>query len=150
MNLNELRKGNIVEIPIFCEIVKIKEIHEDTVILDMTGADFDGLEYRAKAEHIKPVKFDAKMVEKCGFDVEGSEAGDDGAYQLGCGPMEKELCFLWIPKKGEYMDKDSIGLWLSQDYNNQTLKIDIKRVKYLHQFQNLYFDLTNKELKIKL
>lgn len=145
MKTNELRIGNKV-IGYKCEAT-IQLI--DTVNVEVYYGKYpDENTQVLSLKDIKPIKLTENLMYKFGFTREGTEAGDDGALQLGCAQTEQKLCFLWIPKEGRYTEKHAVGIWLGQDYNNQQLKIDIKRVKYVHQLQNLYYALTGKELKL--
>lgn len=147
IKIEEVRIGNLVKTN--QGVFKIFE-------LESTSPKLCLITFLSKETHwrdikdVSPIKFDSDWSLKLGFQQEGTEAGDDGAMELGNSAMEKDLTFLWIPKAGRYMDKDSVGLWINRDYGNEQCKIDIKRAKYVHQIQNIYFSLKGKELKYTL
>lgn len=66
-----------------------------------------------------------------------------------------KLGFIWtdvIPYHNEPILKDCFfgysenEIHLFSDYPHESLK----RIKYVHEFQNIYFSLTNKEIKFKI
>lgn len=142
MNIEELKIGNLIanEVRILGQKPKIGDIHI-VVAEDFTSGWLS---------FYIPIPLTEEILFKCGFNREGTEAGDDGAMELGEGMNGKGLSLMWVPKKGRYTDKEAIGLWLIRDFGREQLKIDIKRVKYVHQLQNLYMDLYGKKLILNL
>jgi hypothetical protein len=135
MKANELRPGNFVML-----------YNNETRVVpnDFVKRYEDG-----KLEGFKPIPLTSDWYEKLGFSPEGSEAGDDGALQLGgWDEHKKKFSFLWIGKTGRYTEKHSLGLWITSRYGQDNIKLPLKRVKYVHQLQNLYFAITGKELEM--
>jgi hypothetical protein len=147
IKIEEIRIGNLVKTN--QGVFRVLEIESTSPKLCLIPFLSKEVHWR-NIEDVSPVVFDRAMAEKLGFQQEGSEAGDDGAMELGNSAMEKDLTFLWIPKPGRYMDKDSVGLWINSDFGNEQCKVDIKRARYVHQIQNIYFALKGKELKYKI
>jgi hypothetical protein len=81
-------------------------------------------------DRYEPIPITSKILKKCGF--EKQEDGDGGYYHELL--SENGVLFIEGDKKG-YTDV-FIDMW------------ENIRVRYLHQLQNLYFALTNSELKI--
>jgi len=142
IKIKEIRQGNLVKTN-----QGVFKVLESTSLKLCLSPFFSEEVHWRNIEDVSPVVFNRDIAERLGFEQEGSEAGDDGAMELGNSLMEEGLTFLWVPKAGRYMDKTSVGLWLYSDYGNEGCKINIKRVKFVHQIQNLYFALKGKELK---
>lgn len=94
---------------------------------------------------IRPIPLTPEILEKMGFVLEGSEAGDDGAYELVIEAYD--ISFLLIQKAGEYMTEESVGLWIQNPLRySEGFKIDISRVAHVHELQNIYFCIVGSEL----
>lgn len=135
----QLRKGNLLRV--------------DNDFLPISGIKFDKIYFKEviwSIENAHPIPFNEAWAKMFYFQPEGTEAGDDGAMELGNMNMEEKITFMWVPRVGNYTEKDALGLWVARDYGNQQFLIDLKRVKYVHQFQNIYFDLIGKEAKYKI
>lgn len=120
---NELRLGNYVKtIHDTLDIIKVTEIKESVIYSDKTK----GISYGS----LLPIPLTREILLKCGF--EQSEWDNYSTFRnLFC--QEGSIV---ISLKNKYIE---IG----------DLTLDFK-IKHLHQLQNLYFALTNEELKINL
>lgn len=93
-----------------------------------------------KPEHeYNPIPLTTETIEKCGF----PENEDKDGYIIKFG---YEISFKGFRDKQEfYIIIDFYGVHLA---NNDAVLMTTK-INYLHELQNLYFDLTFKELEIK-
>ena len=129
---NELRIGNWVnydsdDTP-FCVIeiaisgISVKNSEEETWI---------------EIDQFSPIPLSSEILEKCGFICENANE-DDRYYHLRLSNEKYcDLSFITGDKNG-FME---VCLFPYETYF---------RYQYLHQIQNLYFTLTNEELKINL
>jgi hypothetical protein len=129
MKANELRIGNLV-------------IYEQTThfitLVDRLGfietrwlnQNIDESDYRCSIGAIKPIPITEEWLLKFGF-----KESDEGFMKI---KTRKKSIYLEINLR----DKRTI-LFSSNHYYN-----DIYHVKYIHQLQNLYFSLTQKELTL--
>lgn len=130
MNPRELRIGNIVVYPgwhkngadrFFC----VKGIHlEELTIALHDNMISTVVDLRA----IKPVLFTGEWCVKFGFELDK----EDKSYYQGLIEVRQE----------------GFKVWYAETVDD--VYTPIKRVKYVHQFQNLCFDLTEQELQLKL
>lgn len=139
VEVKELRLGSIVYFNNY------EPVHESQ-IRAISWLDFEQLSVDKHAKRYSPIPLTPEILEKCGFEQEGTEAGDDGAMELGDTNMEKGTAFLYVPKEGRYMQKESLGLWVGQEYGQQQIQVNIDKCQYLHQLQNLFYALTGEEL----
>jgi len=72
---------------------------------------------------------------KCGFEKE--DLGDDTPYEWFTNKIDEDI-HIW--------DFNQTGEWIIDIGNSY----ERKDIYYLHQLQNLYFDLTGEELNINL
>lgn len=141
MDLKELRLGNyIYESPNITDVVEtdvIKINKSDLVsILESDEHIFE--------THYHPIALTEEWLLKFGFTINGDSKflkdgsfSDDFSYTLDNGLSNRE--FVCYPYNGWYVE---IG---------QYAQIGEKlKIKFVHHLQNLYFDMTEKELKIKL
>lgn len=102
-----------------------------------------GEQYAVEVEEFGPIPITEKLLLKCGFKYVGAEINGEIVQQFFLSDL-KNICF----------GRNNNGIYLCTLYNNGYAEIDrlsiIKRVTYLHQLQNLYFDLTGKELEVTL
>jgi hypothetical protein len=122
---NELRIGNYYMFA-DCEGIvyrSVKEIKHNQFGLQ---SDYDGVNF----EICKPIILNEEWLLKFGF-----KESDEGFMKI---KTRKKSIYLEINLR----DKRTI-LFSSNHYYN-----DIYHVKYIHELQNLYFALTQKELKI--
>jgi len=147
INANELRIGNWINVKCIAESIKgCDEFDPQPCNIN----NMIGIKNNESDFEYEPIPLTPEILEKCGFEIEGSEAGDDGAMQLGNMHEQKGITFLYVPKVGNYTEKDTLGLWIGRDFGMQQIQIDLEKVKHLHQLQNLYFALTGQELEINL
>jgi len=126
MKASELRIGNkIMDISGF--IGSVSSIHDDETVklINDEGVLLDWM----RADLFLPIPLTEEILLKCGFEPFGSKMNLWG----------NKKCYIkvknWLVYKFELL-----GCYIYLDYD----------LKHLHQLQNLYFSLTNEELKIKL
>lgn len=125
MKAIELRIGNLVE-DINGRTIRITAIKERTVRGDILPSDHNSL--FTFAEDIEPIPINAEWLLKCGFEcVHEMEAYADKHHY---GYANCEGTFTFMP-------------FCTNDTNCHI------KIKYVHQLQNLYFALTEKELQFK-
>lgn len=124
MTANELRIGNYVFLKETQSFQKIVGITEENPFVDTIT--FDYLNW----EDIEPIELTEEILLKCGFEI---------AYKS---DFTKTF-------NNAQDDRFSAKINISSGLSIWYLGIPIK-VMYLHQLQNLYFSLTDKELKINL
>lgn len=137
MKAEELRIGNLLlwetikdsEPSIFVgydnEIVMIKHLSD-------SSDDYYSLGCSIKADWLKPIPLTEEWNLKLGA-TEKKVAGCDSEFVIFIGDFE----FNW--------DKEN-GLDMMESGSNADFPTDMKHIKYVHQYQNLIFALTNKEL----
>ena len=109
-------------------------IYEDTVLLNFEGNEGDILEVKEK--DLKPIKLTKTKILKCSF-IENVN------YEF--------------PSFDEYIHKDNKWFGIG-DFNNKYFIVDFldqklgcdHKLMYLHQLQNLFYALSQKELEINL
>jgi len=142
MKANELRIGNYVNIE--GDVVKVKEIYEK-------GIHYANGEYESYAteDFIQPIKLTEELLLNIGFEkIELVEKKlymyykevriNNYSYLLDFRVMPKDECIVLYVMKKEDDELDYSTIF----YNDN--------IKYLHQLQNAYYLLTNKELNIEL
>lgn len=141
IDAKELRIGNIVEVilsPSKAEFWGIDSISLDLLtVYDLNSPDRKmDVDNRKRLEdeylgRISPIPLTEEMLLKCGFNYDKEE----DCWKI-CGLfIRKEDCGFRI-----YIECEDA--WYSGCYFND--------FRYLHQLQNIYFDLTGKELEVKL
>ena len=128
MKTNELRLGNYVTDNLGFTMY-VTGIYEDTVLLNFEGNEGDVWE--DKEEELKGIVLDTKLLIKSGFKRQVKGIGWD-----------------------EY-SKDGIDLSLAPLSNGSYVPVyhvngEYVQIRYLHQIQNLFFSLAQKELEINL
>lgn len=126
--LNELRLNNWVYSPEVGSNVQITLLSNDNW-LGLSSVTWD----QPSCEEIEPITLTEEILLKCGFEARG---------------------YFWFDLYLDERTKLTLG-WHPDgriDFEMSINKIyfDISHIKHLHQLQNLYFSLTNKELEIKL
>ena len=130
---NELRIGNYVSVPLY-DVLSIKKV----VSINEEGIDYDnGLDaYHYGLETLIPIPLTPEILKQCNY------------YQYYSNRV-LENTEIWKNPDTYICD---LRRYIIDDYppyflHERTGKIEIK---YLHQFQNLYFALTGEELKVNL
>lgn len=127
VNVSELRTNNYVLIwgrPIqICGTLVLKHVAK---VFTYNGLAI--LEYGC--QEVFPIPLTPEWLERMGF-----------TYSKTFGCYSKDFEILFCTDGNEY--------WLCEQNGNMLSKIG-KPFQYLHQLQNLYFDLTREELQIKL
>lgn len=120
MKANELRIGNLVQ-----------NVYKDTFgISHETLCDFAN-----GYVNLKPIPLTEEWLIKFGFIKEDFMASGCEIYQLGSWRLAKMI---------QPIKRDSFSLW-HENMSPPTLRLST--IKYVHQLQNIYFALTNEELK---
>lgn len=129
--VNELRLGNFVNLSsgYIAGNQKVYSIGKDGI---NRWSDM-GASGECKPEDIDPIPITPEILEKCGF-KKTSEFHPEGP----------------IYSFGEHNRVDVCYLYKFVDYKQNTGRVRIFNMGYLHQLQNLYFVLTGKELEVKL
>lgn len=134
VDIKELRIGNIVVGKYSSIIQSVNSIVKDDgysggYCIHLLNGDKFG------ADCIEPIPLTEELLLKCGFTKE--------YYGFSCDIVElsygRFLC-------NDDTDKDKLFLSI----NNAEYTISGVSLKYLHQLQNIYYDLTGKELDVKL
>lgn len=122
---NELRVGNFVELKVndYSSIVKVTKTGMERVSLLQCSIAPDGIE--ADYNLIEPIPLTPEIL----LNADCSDFGNDEYYSN----FEPN----WIMRN----DDDGFTLVICGK--------DFRKVKYLHEYQNLYFALTGTELEIK-
>ena len=124
MTTSELRIGNYIQ-DLVGAPCKIRAINEG-------GLSIKGGGYSASVEMFKPIKLTEEVLLNCGFKAENIYSNfilDDFEIESGVRIIStNERCSFYL--SGDIPD---------------FMKI---KIEYVHQLQNLYFALTNKELEI--
>lgn len=171
IEFNELRKGNYVlaNNPHYenLEIKRVFEIQEETASLEGLGLCINEgkIEQGVAIDHnppifstnpyvyqlIEPLLLTHELLVKCGFE----EIKDGKTYILPLyfhknndTKLSNYLCFYCEKGKGVY----ALYTEYLKDVNFEVKDpmLNNKPCIYLHQLQNLYFDLTGEELKVNL
>lgn len=102
------------------------------------------------ASLIKPIKYTTAQLLDCGWDYEGSEWGDCGAVVSSQPHTTKGYSFLVALEVGEhgYIEEEQLGLWIFNDYGNESIHLPLEKVQYRHQIKDLYFSFTGLTLDL--
>lgn len=139
---NELRIGNYIGHHDSDYTNDPKEIHFRDVVIEirervvlLKSLVCDGI--YCSYDELIPIPLTPEILEKCGFiDRSGTLAN-----RLGFGlTLFERLEIVWYVQDG----------YIRYQTKGQGFTHTFEHIKYLHQLQNLYFILTNKELEIKL
>lgn len=133
VDIRELRIGNFFKTP-FSDNFSVDEIYKNEdgfyCVKNNIGCNVSYL--CGFVEDLQPIPLTEELLLKCGFNVECYE------FQI------KEQLLLTIE-----------DFWIL--YNTRTnfyvvifFNKAFKQIEYMHQLQNIYFDLTGKELEVKL
>lgn len=148
----ELRKGNIIQFDDDgAELVMVDHLFFTGmtwfVQWTLVEGDTSFKNGDSMLQEFQGAKLNPKIISRLGLVLSGDECGDEGAYETGCGPLEKGFTFMWCPNTGEVTEK---GLFITNDFNRWNLFVEPRRVRYLHQLQNIYYDLMHKQLKYSI
>lgn len=128
MKANELRINNLVDRVDY--ICNVKAIDEDGVILEP-------INYKGEVcgfQELKPIKLNKKWLVKLGFKHIGK---NDYAIDVS-GDTQLIIC-----SDLHFIFQDVFDIKIFTTFGG-------RKIQYVHQLQNLYFDLTGEELKIEL
>jgi hypothetical protein len=118
MNIKELRIGNLL-LDHLGRILKVAGIKDDYIYCELSNGE--KLKYNIKT--FKPINLTEEFLLKFGFDV----------------------VYGWDDYRG--FIKDEVEIECDYNYKEFTNFIN-KKIKYIHQIQNLYFSLTGNELTL--
>lgn len=125
MKASELRLGNWL-----MNQGTAERVHELSI---ERGVYFDNDLASTPFSMLKPIELTPELLDKIGF---GTDINGDMAYEVGA------RIWIWF-NKGNVAEMD-----IFQDGKNISFKCG--HILYVHQLQNFYFALANKELDIKL
>jgi hypothetical protein len=131
INVHELRLGN--------KIMWADKINTVGLISDDGFIQCDPLSADRTVDEFEPIPLTPELLEKCGFKIDG-----DNVYYLDAFPEA-------FPSQRFVIEyKEDIGFMLRSRYQEYCAHFTFRHLQHLHQLQNLYFDLTAKELNITL
>jgi len=140
MKANELRIGNKIMFSDDSSIFEVKGMHEFG--LDVAN---DIEETYIEYDQFEPIPLTEELLLKCGFE----EIKD--YYDIG-----KSMFFYDIDKSLEncefyiYYNTEDKNIYISSMENEESVSKKISSITSVHQLQNIFFALTNQELKIIL
>ena len=133
MKIESFRIGNLIKGRISAHsIIKIdkESVHSADVRVNDNSTH---TEENLQISSIRPIPFDDKLVERLNLDF-----GADG------------FCLLFDDKNGQKVKlSDTNSLYVYGNANLDESQAYAINLSYLHEFQNLYFDLTGEEYIIK-
>ena len=146
MKVNELRIGNLIydDEGIFSKVTGMKPLDNAIscenkngcyVMIDcFTNGKEVSTGWLLNTDSVKPIPLTEELLLKCGF----SDKGDSLAgYEY-----IKGLAYS-VTKHGDYL-----AFRVYTTFSDRS--VFIRRVRYLHELQNLYFAITGEELEVKL
>ena len=140
MEVNELRIGNLVNIPEsvrkdFWDCTEFSIIGDNFKISVITNEEVNilihGSEEEFAIKEIEPIPLTEKILVKCGFE----QIDHIDGYSF------------WSMKRKRNSKKPAICIY--DNYTTVGNNTRVKHCEFVHQFQNLYFVLTGEELKTK-
>ena len=136
--INELRIGNYV-FDWAKRISIVDSIHKDEIVRLSSEGSYKQESFEIK--HLNPIPLTGEILLKCGFEY--SEVSSVGLkmYDIKAGYYGKNSTL-----KVSTLD----GIEWTWYFVGEYVLMNPQRIEYLHQLQNLYFALTNTELKIDL
>ncbi|CAD0220322.1 hypothetical protein [Chryseobacterium sp. JV274] len=129
MEANELRIGNLTQ----DKVTKVVYSITANALLYLTACKEED-----KEASIEPIPLTEDWILKFGFQIDQYVEIESLVDESGGWDLQLEI---------EYGERGTV-ICVSSDSLNQSLSIPLKHVKYVHQFQNLFFTLTGKELAI--
>lgn len=135
MKPNELRIGNYVEV--FQEgTYQVKGISRNSIYYILEFDSEDGT-FESHLDLINPILIAEEWLVKFGFEQKinfpsGILAIKDKRFVGGWLGISKSLFENWTFYKGSWIDN----------------KVNIAEIKYIHQLQNIYFEITGEELEL--
>lgn len=138
IDVRELRIGNIFKTS-DCDYFRVGEVYkkEDGLYCVENGIDFNGSFLYGSVEDLQPIPLTEELLVKCGMNECDDACVVRYSYRNGKFKMNIMIC-----------DQKKYILFINNIENGcQICSIE---VKYLHQLQNIYFDLTGKELEVNL
>lgn len=138
IDVRELRIGNVFKTS-DCENFRVGEIYKKEDGLYRTENDIDCNEsfLYGVVEDLQPIPLTEELLVKCGMNECDDACFVRYAYRNGKFKMNIMICGL---------KKYILSI---NDIENRCQICNVE-VKYLHQLQNIYFDLTGKELEVNL
>ena len=139
LTANELRIGNLFD-HFEDGVLPIEEIKKDSDGFDGYYAVFRNNSIKCRIDYLDPIPLTEEWLLKFGFEI-NDDLGDEIYYQI---PEEKNgygICF-------DHNDITFYKYYGNGAENVHTLIYDEKHLQSVHQLQNIYFSLTNTELKL--
>lgn len=132
IDIKTLRIGSCIIDPKYPTLISfIEQLHSEYAVSSYS----DSISY----DEMSPIKFNPYLLYKLGF------VGDPNKYAE-CGFIFT-LEYLHNPKAGAFLDKlkftSQTGIYV------KIVGLNWVKCHYLHEFQTLYFALTNKELNVQ-
>ncbi|WP_321437191.1 hypothetical protein [uncultured Bacteroides sp.] len=141
MKTKELRLGDIVTDESGF-MMFITAIFKDSVYMDFEGNESDVWEIDEK--DLRPIPLTEKILLKCGFKKEHN-LDDTSEFIIDDFSVQRES---YKNEKGKFSNQ--FRIWVQHLNENGWRKPLSLELKYVHQLQNIYFDLTGKELEISI
>ena len=137
MNTNELRIGNYLIDPreFSDEVMQLFKMREDGIFKVL-------LNDIPHAEEFKGIGLTPEVLRKCGFKFDenkGYSACDERRYDV---YSFNDFDIAYIPQINKY------ALWF--EIEDSFYNFYCTRIKFVHELQNLYFELKREELEIEL
>lgn len=135
MNANELRIGNLV--------YANRMINNEVVVINTIGYNPENKEYLLSTSHFpyltlsqcEPITLTEEWLVKLGADISWMSGSVLVQFKI-----NNKLRFV------RSYSQDLIGN-IELDLRHDTFSLNTKKIKYVHQLQNIYFALTGEELK---
>jgi len=135
----DLRIGNLVNEEVLGDC-QVSGISKETVWVEVKNIKSNGShnlrEFHININFLKPIPLTEEWLLKFGF-----SKNENDVLQI-----ETTLMPLSITLSDNYPD-EKYKAWVYED-ENSSYHIISDNIKYVHQLQNLYFDLTNEELTL--
>lgn len=139
-----LRLANCFIDPEFPNIIsRVEQLHSMAAV----GSYNDGISY----ESMEPILITPRMLEKIGFKFGATDGIASFNVEFESSP--EDVTYYWDMRvaASEYCDHFTFSLvkWGEQNeftFSFQNLRV---RIRHLHQLQNLFFAMTNKEMNVQ-
>lgn len=140
MKAQELRIGNMVKTKHIAEVVHVRGVSHKAV--DVCSDDED---VKVNINSVCGIQLSDEILENwCGFKANSQKGymmhcGVDTVFRIKCCPYDNSKYFVGIEYTDSPVDED-----IDRVYNFKY------NVRYIHQLQNLCYDLVGEELKINI
>ena len=136
MKVNELRVGNLVydDEGFFSKVTGIKPIGEQVLIDIYHDSNEVSKGWMLEVDDLKPIPLTEEILLKCGFKRVPKNLYVDNLKDLRTAVTYLKGSIIW--------NESTRIVWVGN--------IALDNIKYLHELQNLYYAVENKELEVKL